>query len=91
MHLRVAGGELPELRRPFCDPTDELLLRGLIGRKRAEQAEQTSLVWYVGLELGLLVDVDEVVAEVRPRGALAGFQEQTGAAGEEIDGIIVGG
>ena len=91
VHLRVAGGELPELRAPLRDPTDELLLRGLIGREGAQQAEQACFVGDVGLELGFLVDVDEVAAEVGAGSALAGFEQETGAAREEVDGIVVGG
>lgn len=91
MHLRVARGEFPKLRRPLRDATNKLLLRGLIGRESTEQAEQARFVGDVGLELGFLVDFDEVVAEVCAGGALAGFEEEAGAAGEEVDGVGVGG
>lgn len=88
----VTGGEVAVLGRPLDDAADELLLRGLVGREGAQQGEHAGFAGCGGLRLGFLVDFHQVVAQVGARPALAGFEEQRRARGEEVDGgIVIGG
>lgn len=52
---------------------DVLLPRGLLAVEQAQQGEQPALGVGVGLQPGLLVDVDQQDAEVAAAAALAGF------------------
>lgn len=65
---------------------DVLLARRLLAAEQAQAGQQLALGGRVGLQLGLLVGVDEQDAEVAAAAALAGLQERLGDVVEDVDG-----
>lgn len=85
MQLWVTGGEVAKLGAPLGDSAYKLLLAGFVEGESAQEGGEAGLVGDVGFEFGLLIDVDEVNAQVGAGPALAGFEQHEGAIVENVD------